>query len=147
MDSGSFQDRARLAVIQARQNASRRGHATVTPVHLLAALASDADGIAAFLLERCGISPGWLATGLGRLLDQWPRTDVLAVDIRFSPDLQRALDSLTASSPVGGLSTGHLLVGLIASALADCLASRGTWFQYPSPAIAEAFQSSLNESA
>src|SRR5215470_3536131 len=63
-----FTDRAKRAVIAARQEAIRRRHDRVLPEHLILGLLHEPEGLAARALAALGISPEAVRAALGAVL-------------------------------------------------------------------------------
>ena len=61
MDSSKLTTRSQEALSSAVQTAGASGHASVSGLHLLAALLGQQDGIAPALLQAAGVDPGELA--------------------------------------------------------------------------------------
>jgi ATP-dependent Clp protease ATP-binding subunit ClpB len=64
--------KAREALVEAQQLASRRGHAEILPEHVLAALVEQPDGLVPPLLRKAGADPARVAEGLKQALDRMP---------------------------------------------------------------------------
>ena len=54
-DINRFTHAAQEAIVAAQDRARRAGHAEVQPLHLLAALIGQADGVAARVLEKLSL--------------------------------------------------------------------------------------------
>ena len=115
MDSFNPTTKTQAALTAALQAASSAGNPQIMPAHLLMALLTQNDGIAAPLLEAVGVDPATIRTETQRLLDRLPS----ASGASSQPNLSR--DSLAAITAAQNLatemddeyvSTEHLLVGL-----------------------------------
>ena len=72
MDSFNPTTKTQAALTSALQAASSAGNPRITPAHLLMALLTQNDGIAAPLLEAVGVEPATIRTETQRLLDRLP---------------------------------------------------------------------------
>ena len=63
MDSFNPTTKTQAALTAALQSASAAGHPQIVPAHLLMALLTQTDGIAAPLLEAVGGRTGWTPGG------------------------------------------------------------------------------------
>ena len=115
MDSFNPTTKTQAALTSALQAATAAGNPEIRPAHLLMALLTQNDGIAAPLLEAVGVDPATIRTETERLIDRLPSASGSA----STPQLSR--DSLTAITTAQNLatemddeyvSTEHLLVGL-----------------------------------
>ena len=115
MDSFNPTTKTQAALTSALQAATAAGNPEIRPAHLLMALLTQNDGIAAPLLEAVGVDPATIRTETQRLIDRLPSASGSA----STPQLAR--DSLAAITTAQNLatemddeyvSTEHLLVGL-----------------------------------
>ena len=115
MDSFNPTTKTQAALTSALQAATAAGNPEIRPAHLLMALLTQNDGIAAPLLEAVGVDPATIRTETQRLIDRLPSASGAA----STPQLAR--DSLAAITTAQNLatemddeyvSTEHLLVGL-----------------------------------
>jgi ATP-dependent Clp protease ATP-binding subunit ClpB len=115
VDSFNPTTKTQAALTAALQAASSAGNPQIVPAHLLMALLTQNDGIAAPLLEAVGVEPATIRTETQRLLDRLPS----ASGARAQPQLSR--ESLAAITTAQNLatemddeyvSTEHLMVGL-----------------------------------
>src|SRR5688500_15284036 len=65
--------KAQEAVQNAQGLASERGHSEIDPLHLLAALAAETDGVARPVLEKVGVNVSQLAKMIAGELDRRPQ--------------------------------------------------------------------------
>ena len=72
MDSFNPTTKTQAALTSALQAATAAGNPQITPAHLLMALLTQNDGIAAPLLEAVGVEPATIRTETQRLLDRLP---------------------------------------------------------------------------
>ncbi len=115
MDSFNPTTKTQAALTSALQAASSAGNPEIRPAHLLMALLTQNDGIAAPLLEAVGVEPASIRAETQRLIDQLPQ----ATGASTQPQLSReALASITAAQQLATelddeyVSTEHLVVGL-----------------------------------
>ena len=73
MDSFNPTTKTQAALTAALQAATAAGNPEITPAHLLVALLTQNDGIAAPLLKAVGVEPATVRTEAQRLLDRLPR--------------------------------------------------------------------------
>jgi len=116
MDSYKLTTKSQEALSAAVQAAASAGHPHVEPVHLLAALLAQHDGIARPLIEAAGGDPTAVEGRAKAMLDRLPSASGATV---AAPGLARAAMSVVnAASEVAKslgddyVSTEHLLVGL-----------------------------------
>jgi ATP-dependent Clp protease ATP-binding subunit ClpB len=126
-----FTTRAREALGNAQQMATRSGNPQLEPLHLLTALLQDPEGIPAALLQALGVDRADLMAKAQSAVDRLPRVaGQTASGPQASGALQRVL--ATASERAGErgddyVSTEHLLLGLasVDSEAADLLRGAG----------------------
>ena len=73
MDSFNPTTKTQAALTSALQAASAAGNPEIRPAHLLMALLTQNDGIAAPLLEAVGVEPATIRAEAQRLLDRLPQ--------------------------------------------------------------------------
>ncbi|HVQ87339.1 MAG TPA: ATP-dependent chaperone ClpB [Actinomycetes bacterium] len=123
--------RSRDALGAAQQQAVSDGHPQLEPVHVLAALLDDADGIPAALLQAIGVDREDVRSKAQAALARLPRVSgTTASGPQASGALQRVLARATERAQERGdsyVSTEHLLLGLasVPGEAADVLASVG----------------------
>ena len=115
MDSFNPTTKTQAALTAALQAATAAGNPQIMPAHLLMALLTQNDGIAAPLLEAVGVEPATIRTETQRLLDRLPS----ASGASSQPQLSReSLAAITAAQNLATemddeyVSTEHLMVGL-----------------------------------
>ncbi|HKV19742.1 MAG TPA: ATP-dependent chaperone ClpB [Mycobacterium sp.] len=115
MDSFNPTTKTQAALTAALQAATTAGNPQIMPAHLLMALLTQNDGIAAPLLEAVGVDPATIRTETQRLLDRLPS----ASGANSQPQLSReSIAAITAAQNLATemddeyVSTEHLLVGL-----------------------------------
>src|SRR6195952_4026620 len=116
MDSYKLTTKSQEAVGDADRRAAATGHVEMEPVHLLAALLAQSEGIAVPVLQAAGVDVPALQTATQNLLDKLPKVSGSTVG---APDMSRAALAVTnaawdTASKLGDeyVSTEHLLVGL-----------------------------------
>ena len=82
MDSFNPTTKTQAALTAALQAASAAGNPQIAPAHLLMALLTQNDGIAAPLLEAVGVDPATIRSETQRLLDRLARHAELIGDAR-----------------------------------------------------------------
>ena len=115
MDSFNPTTKTQAALTAALQAASSAGNPQIVPAHLLMALLTQNDGIAAPLLEAVGVEPATIRAETQRLLDRLPSASGAASQPQLSP---QSLAAITAAQHLATemddeyVSTEHLMVGL-----------------------------------
>ncbi|MCT2339741.1 ATP-dependent chaperone ClpB [Corynebacterium sp. p3-SID1056] len=131
------------AIQQALQKASAAGNPDIRPAHLLQAILTQEDGIAAPVLKATGVDPDTVAREAGELVAGYPKAEGQNM---ANPNFNRdALNALNASQELAGqlgdeyVSTEVLLAGIARGKdeAAELLTKRGATFD----AIKAAFQS------
>ncbi|TVX77938.1 ATP-dependent chaperone ClpB [Corynebacterium sp. NML180780] len=131
------------AIQQALQKASAAGNPDIRPAHLLQAILTQEDGIAAPVLKATGVDPATVAREAGELVAGYPKAEGQNM---ANPNLNRdALNALNASQELAGelgdeyVSTEVLLAGIARGTdeAAELLTKRGATYD----AIKSAFQS------
>ncbi|MCA2244077.1 ATP-dependent chaperone ClpB [Mycobacterium sp. WUMAC-067] len=115
MDSFNPTTKTQAALTSALQAASAAGNPEIRPAHLLMALLTQADGIAAPLLQAVGVEPAAIRAEAERLLERLPQ----ASGASSQPQLSReSLAAITTAQQLATemddeyVSTEHLMVGL-----------------------------------
>ncbi|BBY55473.1 ATP-dependent chaperone ClpB [Mycobacterium koreense] len=130
MDSFNPTTKTQAALTAALQAATAAGNPDIRPAHLLLALLTQNDGIAAPLLEAVGVDPAGVRGEAQRLVDLAPQV----TSSNAQPQLSReALAAITAAQHLATemddeyVSTEHLMVGLATgdSDVARLLTGRG----------------------
>jgi ATP-dependent Clp protease ATP-binding subunit ClpB len=118
------------AVQAAASNAAENGNPEVLPLHLLAALLEDREGVVLPVLEGAGVPAQQLLTGVNTAIGKLPKVSG-GTQPGMSPALQKVLDR--ASKEAEGfrdeyISTEHLLLALTEAkgdSVRDALAAMG----------------------
>jgi len=121
-----FTVKAQEAVAGAQALAQQRDHAELLPLHLLAALLNETDGVMRPLLQKIGADPGRIAAAADAELDRLPRATGTQMGMsRAAQDVfaqaQKEADRLKDEY----VSTEHLLLALtqVKSSARDILAT------------------------
>jgi ATP-dependent Clp protease ATP-binding subunit ClpB len=110
-----FTVKAQEALASAQELAFRRNHTETTPVHLLAALLQQEEGVIVPVLKRIGAAVPNIADGVERALSRLPRLEKGMGDSRPSLELQDVIKrSLNEADELHDdyVSTEHLLLAL-----------------------------------
>jgi len=110
-----FTVKAQEAVQRASQLASEHGNPELQPVHFLAALLEDKEGIVPPLLEKIGIGPQAVLSEIYRELEKLPKVSGESAQPGFSPTSNKLLDQAfkeAANFKDEYVSTEHLLLSL-----------------------------------
>ena len=107
--------KAREAVMRAQQSAEDRHHQFLTPLHLLAALLEERNGVVVSLFDRIGVDTAQLRNLVEGELDRLPQVSGTGADLSASPGLPGLFtDARRRAEAMGDsyLSTEHLLLAL-----------------------------------
>ncbi|MFY9113836.1 MAG: ATP-dependent chaperone ClpB [Dethiobacteria bacterium] len=89
MDIGRFTHKSREAVELAQQEAISRGHQVLIPLHLLAALLAQEQGLATRFIQEIGVDHRQLNRELDKLLGKIPRVSGYQGTLQMSSSLAR----------------------------------------------------------
>jgi len=106
--------KAQEAVARAQELASERGHAQIEPLHLLAALLAESDGVISPILERIGVNRRQLERIVEAELGHYPRVSGGAPP-QLSRELNQVLEAAQREADAMKdeyVSTEHLLLAL-----------------------------------
>jgi ATP-dependent Clp protease ATP-binding subunit ClpB len=84
--------KAQEALQRANEIASEHGNPELMPVHLLAALLEDKEGIVSPVLEKIGIGPQAVLSELYRELEKLPKVSGQAAQATLSNEASKLLD-------------------------------------------------------
>ncbi|AFM15243.1 ATP-dependent chaperone ClpB [Mycolicibacterium chubuense NBB4] len=115
MDSFNPTTKTQAALTSALQAATAAGNPQITPAHLLMALLTQNDGIAAPLLEAVGVEPATVRAETQRLLDRLPTATGSSTQPQLAPQSVAAITAaqhLATEMDDEYVSTEHLMVGL-----------------------------------
>jgi ATP-dependent Clp protease ATP-binding subunit ClpB len=110
-----FTVKAQEAVQRANDLASQHGNPELLPVHLLAALLEDKDGIVAPVLEKIGIGPQAVLSELYRDIEKLPKVSGEAAQAALSNATNKLLEQAfkeAANFKDEYVSTEHLLLAI-----------------------------------
>jgi ATP-dependent Clp protease ATP-binding subunit ClpB len=113
-----FTVKAQEAVQRAQALAGERSQQSVEPIHLLAAMLVERDGLVRALLDKLGVNIGQLERIVASELDRVPKVDGVGGGEYLSQELRAALESAqqrAAQMRDDFVSTEHLLLALGAS--------------------------------
>ncbi|ORA60541.1 ATP-dependent chaperone ClpB [Mycobacteroides franklinii] len=130
MDSFNPTTKTQAALTAALQAATSAGNPEIRPAHLLVALLSQADGIAAPLLQAVGVDPAVVRNEAQVIADRLPQVSNASANPQLSRDSIAAITTaqqLATELNDDYVSTEHLLVGLATgdSDIAKLLANSG----------------------
>jgi len=111
-----FTDRARSAVIAARQEAIRRRNDRVLPEHLVLGLLHEQEGLAARTVAALGVSPEAARAALGATLPAAMPDEVTPGHVPFDSRAMKVLElTLREALALGHnyIGTEHILLGLL----------------------------------
>jgi ATP-dependent Clp protease ATP-binding subunit ClpB len=118
MDLSRYTEKAQQVVFEAKTLAEESSHSQVEPLHLLAALLTQSDGVVPQVISKLGMSPVQLVTDVQQVLSRKPKA--YGAGARVSMD--RALDQVFRQAEHEAkqmrdeyVSTEHLLLALTAS--------------------------------
>ena len=122
MDLNRYTEKAQQAVLAAQSLAQESSHSQVEPIHLLAALLEQRDGVVPQLVAKAGVPAPQLAAQLQQILSRKPQVHGAAARVTLSSTLARVLRA--AEGEAGQMrdeyvSTEHLLMALTGSEAGD----------------------------
>ena len=117
MDMNQMTERLREALTSAQQEGIRRQQQTVEPEHVLWALLTQEKGLAASLLEKCGVSVEMARARVAEAMDRLPRVTgaMEANKVYVSPALQETLvEAFDRAKKMGDayVSIEHVLLAM-----------------------------------
>src|SRR6202789_3690980 len=110
-----FTVKAQEAIRQANDLASEHGNPEVLPIHLLAALLEDKEGIVSPVLEKIGIGPQAVLSDLYREIEKLPKVSGEAAQAMLSNAANKLLEQAfkeAANFKDEYVSTEHLLLAI-----------------------------------
>ncbi len=123
--------KAQEAVQRASEVASERGNPELLPLHLLASLLEDREGIVAPVLEKIGAGPQAMLAQVNQALERLPRVSGAAAQPTLSPAAQQLLNQAFKEADNFKdeyVSTEHLLLAMTeqrGDPVRELLASQG----------------------
>src|SRR5271163_2733869 len=115
VDSFNPTTKTQAVLTSALQAATAAGNPEIRPAHLLLALLTQNDGIAAPLLEAVGVEPATIRTEAQRLVDRQPQISGASSQPQLSRESLAAITTaqqLATEMDDEFVSTEHLMVGL-----------------------------------
>jgi ATP-dependent Clp protease ATP-binding subunit ClpB len=110
-----FTVKAQEAVQRANELASEHGNPELLPIHLLAALLEDKEGIVPPVLEKIGIGPQAVLTEIYRELEKLPKVSGQAAQVTMSNEANKLLEQAfkeASNFKDEYVSTEHLLLAI-----------------------------------
>src|SRR5438046_2436716 len=110
-----FTVKAQEAVQRANELASEHGNPELLPIHVLAALVEDKEGIVPPILEKIGVGPQAALSDLYREIEKLPKVSGGAAQAALSQSAQQLLDRAfkeAANFKDEYVSTEHLLLAI-----------------------------------
>jgi ATP-dependent Clp protease ATP-binding subunit ClpB len=114
--------KAQEALAAAQDLTETRGHQEATPLHLLAALVAQEDGVVRAVLRKTGIDPEGVAHKLDEALDQRPKVKGATADVYFGRALKDLFDEAGKQSEEfkdDYVASEHLLLAAISKDLGE----------------------------
>ena len=122
MNFDRYTEKAQGAVLAAQSLAQEANHSQLEPMHLLAALLAQQDGVVPQLIQRIGIQPARLATQVEQMLTSRPQVYGAATRLTMSSALSKVLNQAEKQAKQMQdeyMSTEHLLIALAGSEAGD----------------------------
>lgn len=114
MNLQKYTEKAQEAVLTARQFAEDASHSQIEPIHLLAALAEQPDGVVPQLLARMGVDVGTLVARVTAEMEKLPKV-YGGAQVYISGalnDVGKKAESLASGMKDEYVSTEHLLLAM-----------------------------------
>src|SRR6476646_9358932 len=108
-----FTIKAQEAIQQANELAGQNGNPEMLPLHLLAGLLQDSEGIVAPVLAKLGVNPATLQSQVMERIDRLPKVSGAAAQPHLSPAMSKLLDQAFKEADTFKdeyVSTEHLLL-------------------------------------
>ncbi|MCA9984991.1 MAG: type VI secretion system ATPase TssH, partial [Anaerolineales bacterium] len=116
MNLNKFTQKAQEAVLEAQALAEERHHSQIEPIHLLAVLLNQQEGVVPQLVNRIGVNLGLLKEGVERQLGGMARAIGSTTDVRISRELNNVIRSAEREAEKmkdDYVSTEHLFLALV----------------------------------
>ena len=118
MDLNRFTEKAQQAIVNAQSLAEEANHSQVEPMHLLAALLAQQEGVVPQVVGQLGMPAAQLASQVQQALSKKPKMYGAAARVSLAPQMGRVLRQ--AEQEAGQMhdeyvSTEHLLLALTSS--------------------------------
>src|ERR1700721_2983817 len=110
-----FTEKAQEALPRANELASEHGNSELAPVHLLAALVEDREGIVAPVLEKIGIGPQAVLSDVYKEIEKLPKVSGQSVQATLSNEVNKMLEQAfkeASNFKDEYVSTEHLLLAI-----------------------------------
>ncbi len=114
MDLNRFTEKAAQAVLDAQREAQERHHSQIEPLHLLAALLAQSDGVVPQIVQKLGVHPAQLLAAVQEELGRLPQA-YGATQVYLAPQMQQvaqAAEEEARRMRDEYVSTEHLLLAL-----------------------------------
>ncbi|MGC8873656.1 MAG: ATP-dependent chaperone ClpB [Chloroflexia bacterium] len=114
MDLNRFTEKAAQAVLDAQREAQERHHSQIEPLHVLAALLGQSDGVVPQIVQKLGVHPAQLLAAVQDELNRLPQA-YGATQVYLSPQTQQvaqAAEEEARRMRDEYVSTEHLLLAL-----------------------------------
>src|SRR5882672_11799988 len=112
-----FTIKAQEAIQQASELAGQNGNPEMLPLHLLAALLQDSEGIVAPVLAKLGVNPATLQSQVMERIDRLPKVSGASAQPQLSASMSKLLDQAFKEADTFKdeyVSTEHLLLAMTA---------------------------------
>jgi len=93
MDFDRLTEKTKTILQHAQTLATRKGHQSLEPEHMLACMLDDADAVVAKLLRAANAKPDALRTDLDRAIGKFPVVEGRGAQLRISSDLSKIIDN------------------------------------------------------
>lgn len=93
-----FTIKAQEALAAAQDLTEARGHQEATPLHLLAALVTQEEGVVRAVLRKTGVDPEGIAHKLDEALDRRPKVKGATADVYIGRELKELFDEASRQS-------------------------------------------------
>ncbi|MCA9984959.1 MAG: ATP-dependent chaperone ClpB [Anaerolineales bacterium] len=116
MNLNKFTQKAQEAVLEAQALAEERHHSQIEPIHLLAVLLNQQEGVVPQLVNRIGVNLGLLKEVVERQLGGMARVIGSTTDVRISRELNNVIRSAEREAEKmkdDYVSTEHLFLALV----------------------------------
>ncbi|GAB4161026.1 MAG: ATP-dependent chaperone ClpB [Candidatus Promineifilaceae bacterium] len=119
MNLNKYTHRAQEAVLEAQNLAEASHHSQLEPLHLLAALLGQQDGVVPQIVNRIGVNARQLATAVEQALTRLPQAYGTTTQVSLSRELSqifREAEAAAARLKDEYVSTEHLFLALVGAA-------------------------------
>ncbi|MCA9939819.1 MAG: AAA family ATPase, partial [Anaerolineales bacterium] len=119
MNLNKYTHRAQEAILEAQNLAKTNNHSQIEPLHLLAALLGQEDGVVPQIVNRIGVNARQLATEVAQALARLPRAFGATAQVTLSREVSeivREAEAVAAQLKDEYVSTEHLFLALTRAA-------------------------------